>query len=76
MNIWRKNYPRVLYQPVAIIHGVAYNVKDEVVFKRHECEWILPHAVAKHLKYNPRHLPVVIEQSGGRTWSLPSVEFF
>ncbi len=58
MYIWRKRYPRVVYQPVIAIHGVFYVVKDEVIFKRHLCEWILPEVVARHVKYNPRNLPV------------------
>lgn len=33
---------------------------DSVVFKRHECEWLLPQAVAMKLKYNPNHVPAVI----------------
>lgn len=61
MYLWRRNYPRAQYQPVAIIHGVAYNVKDEVVVKHKGiAEWVLPDAVARHIKYNPRHCPVVI----------------
>jgi len=32
---------------------------DEIVYKRRDCQWILPQALASHLKYNPRHLPVV-----------------
>jgi len=52
MNIWPKSstipYP--------------YPSKDMVIFKRHECEWILPLSAANHFKYNPRHLPVVIEK--------------
>lgn len=33
---------------------------NSVVFKRHECEWLLPQKVAMHLKYNPRHVPAII----------------
>lgn len=47
MNVWRKEFKRPA--------GTA----SEVIFKRHECEWVLPQAVAMHIKYNPRHLPVV-----------------
>ena len=32
---------------------------DEIIFKRHDCEWILPLSLASHLRYNPRHVPVV-----------------
>jgi len=32
---------------------------DEIIFKRRDCEWILPLSLASHLRYNPRHLPVV-----------------
>lgn len=32
---------------------------DDVIFKRHECEWILPLAVAEHLKYNSRSVPAI-----------------
>lgn len=40
------------------IVGTAQNT----VFRRHSCEWILPQEVAaKHIRYNPRHLPVVTE---------------
>lgn len=59
MYLWRRNYPRV-FQPVVCIHGIYYVVKDEVVFKRHGAEWILPSAMAKHIKYNPRNLPVIV----------------
>lgn len=47
MNVWHKPYP--------------YSTSDDVIVKRHECEWVITTAVAKHLKYNPRHLPVVRE---------------
>lgn len=41
------------------IVGSARNV----VYRRHLCEWILSQEVAKdHIKYNPRHLPVVIRK--------------
>jgi hypothetical protein len=34
-------------------------IADEIIFKRHDCQWILPQSLAPHLRYNPRHLPVV-----------------
>lgn len=45
MNVWKQGWtpPR----------------KDDVVFKRRQCEWVIPEAVAKHLKYNPNHVPAV-----------------
>lgn len=33
-----------------------------IIFKRHECSWVIPFELQKHMKYNPRHLPVVIPQ--------------
>jgi len=60
MIMWRKGYPRAVYQPVVCIHGIYYVVKDEVVFKRHGlAEWVIPGEVAKHLEYDPRSLPVL-----------------
>lgn len=49
MFLWRREYVRA---------GTA----NEVIFKRHECEWVLPQEVAKHVKFNPRHLPMVINR--------------
>lgn len=60
MYLWRRNRPRVVYEPVAIIHGVAYLVKDEIVFKHRYAEWVLPGSMQKHIPYNRRQLPVVI----------------
>lgn len=45
MYIWRAIYGHIR--------------SDDVIFKRHECEWVLSLAVAKHLKYNSRHLPAI-----------------
>jgi hypothetical protein len=47
MIVWKAKYVR------------EAEIADEIIFKRHDCEWILPQALAAHLKYNPRHLPVV-----------------
>lgn len=47
MNVWRTEYVRPA--------GTA----SEVIYKRHECSWILSQHVAKHVYFNPRHLPVV-----------------
>ncbi len=58
MHLWNKLYIRNNVEYTAI-RGITYRLADEVVFKRHECEWIVNAAVAKHFKYNPRHLPVV-----------------
>lgn len=64
MVIWRKNYPRAAFQPVAIIHGVAYNVVDEIIYKHKGlAQWILPGALARHIKYNPNNCPAVIPDS-------------
>lgn len=60
MYLWRRNYPRVLYQPVVSIHGIFYTVKDEIVFKHRYAEWVLPGSMQPHIPYNPRQLPVVI----------------
>lgn len=49
MILWKKEYIRPA--------GTA----SEVVYKRHECEWLLPQEVAAQLKFNPRHLPMVIQ---------------
>lgn len=46
MNVWHKPYP--------------YFRSDDVIFKRYECEWILPLATAKFLKYNQQQLPAVV----------------
>lgn len=73
MIMWRKLYPRVVYQPVIAIHGVYYVVKDEVIFKRHLCEWVLPQAVARHIRYNPRHCPVPLDSSSNPHSVLISV---
>ncbi len=50
MNVWRTEYIRPA--------GTA----SEVIYKRHECSWILPQAVALKIQYNPRHLPVVVNR--------------
>lgn len=50
MFLWRKNRPR-RYERT--------DVAQEIIFKRHECEWILPLSLASHLRFNPRHLPMV-----------------
>ncbi len=39
-------------------------IADEIIFKRHGCQWILPQTLAAHLRYNPRHLPVVRAPTG------------
>jgi len=62
MFLWRRNYPRARYQPVVCIHGIYYVVKDEIVVKYRHFEWVVPSALASHITYNPRHLPVVIEE--------------
>lgn len=46
MYVWHNSYPTARI--------------DDVIFKRHECEWVLPLEVAKHMKYNPRHVPAII----------------
>lgn len=65
MQMWRKSYPRVVYQPVTCIHGVYYNVVDEVIFKRGLCEWVLPQEVARKIPYDRNHLPVVTRRHTG-----------
>lgn len=50
MILWRKKYNRPA--------GTA----SEVIYKRHECEWVLPQEVAKKIPYNTRHVPVVINR--------------
>jgi hypothetical protein len=72
MYLWRRNYPRGKYQPVVCIHGIFYVVKDEIVFKHRYAEWVLPSSMQKHIPYNPRHLPVVIEENECNTHSQPS----
>lgn len=63
MYLWRRNYPRVRYQPVVAIHGIFYVVKDEIVVKHGEWwEWIYPSSMQPHLRYNPRHLPAIIQE--------------
>lgn len=62
MYLWKKEYER----PKAVgytadLEALQCLAGDGFVFKRHECEWLLPHSLAKHVKYNPRHLPVVIK---------------
>jgi hypothetical protein len=47
MIVWKAKYVR------------EGEIADEIIFKRHGCQWILPQALAAHLRYNPRHLPVV-----------------
>lgn len=49
MILWRKEFIRPANP-------------DGIVFRRHEAEWILPQACASHLKYNPRHLPTIINR--------------
>ena len=63
MYLWRKNYPRARYQPVVCIHGIFYVVKDEIVVKYRFFEWVVPSALASHITYNPRHLPVIITEN-------------
>lgn len=46
MLLWRR------YSNVGTVAGTIY--------KRHECEWILPQEVALHVNYNPRHVPALI----------------
>lgn len=53
MNIWPN---------INATSPYPYPNKNDVVFKRHYCEWILPLSAAVHLKFNPRHLPVVIQK--------------
>lgn len=50
MYAWKREVRRDVY---------ALDVADEIIFKKHECEWILPYNMAGHIKYNPRHLPVI-----------------
>jgi hypothetical protein len=58
MHLWNKKYLRNQKEYTSV-RGIVYELCDEVVFKRHECEWIVSREVAKFFKYNPRHLPVV-----------------
>jgi hypothetical protein len=44
--------------------------REGVVFKRYECEWLLPPEVAALIKYNPRHLPVVIRRMDNEDYYL------
>lgn len=44
---------------------------DDVVIKHRLCTWVLPECVARHaLKYNPRHLPVVIRKPDNEDYYL------
>ena len=52
MIVWKAKYIR------------EGEIADEIIFKRHGCQWILPQALASHLRYNPRHLPVVPAPGG------------
>jgi hypothetical protein len=52
MIVWKSKYIR------------EGEIADEIIFKRHGCQWILPQALAAHLRYNPRHLPVVPAPAG------------
>ncbi len=47
-------------------------IADEIIFKRHDCQWILPQSLAAHLRYNPRHLPVVPAGVRASTRDLPA----
>lgn len=66
MYLWKKEYERPTMYGRSV--AAAYELEaalclqqQGVVYKRHECEWVLPENVAKHIRYNPRHLPVVIK---------------
>jgi hypothetical protein len=60
MYMWRRNYPRVRYQPVVCIHGIFYVVKDEIIVKHGKWwEWVYPSSMQPHIRYDPRKLPVV-----------------
>ena len=60
MILWKIEYIRPPY-----IHN-----NDEIVFRRHMCEWLLPQSLASHLKYNPRHLPVVRKEPDNEYYYL------
>lgn len=78
MFLWRRNYPRVRYQPVVCIHGIFYVVKDEIIVKHGKWwEWVYPSSMQPHIPYDPRKLPVVITKENectqpSRTQSVPS----
>lgn len=71
MYLWRRNYPRVRYQPVVCIHGIFYVVKDEIIVKHGKWwEWIYPSSMQPHIRYDPRKLPVVITME--KEWTQAS----
>lgn len=61
MFIWKREYDRTQanFRDLPREATRCLIAEGEVVFKRHACEWLLPLRTAKHIKYNPRHLPVV-----------------
>jgi hypothetical protein len=50
MILWERNF------------GPQAGTVRNVIFKRHMFTWNLPQEVAQHIKYNPRHLPVVVNR--------------
>lgn len=53
----------ILWRRDPFVETGVIGTVDKVIVKYKYCEWILPQAVAKsHLKFNPRHLPVVIKR--------------
>jgi len=38
---------------------VTPSLRPGIIFKRHHMTWLLPPALQSHIKYNPRHLPVI-----------------
>lgn len=63
MIMWNRNFLR---NPWEINPEYA-----EVVVKYGRLEWVLPLCVARtHLKYNPRHLPVVIREPENEDYYL------